>query len=136
MAGVSSFIMSGAVIFTFLLSLLGFIVIGVYAVKSKQGNTTEDYLLANRSVGPWFTALSAMASNNSGFMFVGFIGAVYAGGISVSWVMIGWIFGDYLTWFFIHEPLRERSAQQDAKTVPHSSEAPSTGASRAWRLPR
>ncbi len=110
--------MSGVVIFTFLLSLLGFIVIGAYAVKSKQGNTTEDYLLANRSIGPWFTALSAMASNNSGFMFVGFIGAVYAGGISASWVMIGWVFGDYLTWFFIHEPLRKRSAQQDAKTIP------------------
>lgn len=109
--------MSGFIISAFLLSLLGFIAIGVYAVKSKQ-DTTEDYLLANRSVGPWFTALSAMATNNSGFMFVGFIGAVYAGGVSASWVMIGWVFGDYLTWFFIHERLRKRSAQQDARTIP------------------
>jgi sodium/proline symporter len=106
------------IVATFLFSLFAFIAIGAYAVKHKQGETTEDYLLANRSIGPWFTALSAMASNNSGFMYVGFIGAVYASGISAAWVMIGWVFGDYLTWFFIPEGLRRRSAAQDAKTIP------------------
>lgn len=104
------------IVAAFLLSLLGFVAIGVYAVKHKA-DTTEDYLLASRSIGPWFTAMSAMATVNSGFMFVGFIGAVYTAGISAAWVMIGWVFGDYLTWFFIPERLRRRSEQQGARTI-------------------
>lgn len=119
------------VIITFLLSLLGFVAIGALAVRRKQASTTEDYLLANRSIGPWFTALSAMATNNSGFMFVGLIGATYAAGISAAWIMVGWMFGDYFTWFWVPGRLRERSEQQDARTIPTFLGGPS----HAW-LPR
>ncbi|MCB0324127.1 MAG: hypothetical protein KDD69_11165, partial [Bdellovibrionales bacterium] len=59
--------------FTFLLSLLGFVAIG--AVSAKRGKrTSEDYLLASREVPPWLVALSAVATNNSGYMFIGQIG--------------------------------------------------------------
>jgi sodium/proline symporter len=110
--------MTSVVVITFLLSLLVFVGIGAFAARRKRSTTTDDYLLASRSIGPWFTALSAMASNNSGFMFVGFIGATYAAGISAAWIMVGWIFGDYLTWFWVPKRLRERSAEQDARTIP------------------
>lgn len=119
------------VIITFLLSLLGFVAIGAFAARHKQASTTEDYLLANRSIGPWFTALSAMATNNSGFMFVGLIGATYGAGISAAWIMVGWMFGDYFTWFWVPGRLRERSEQQDARTVPTFLGGPA----HAW-LPR
>ena len=110
--------MTSVVVITFLLSLLLLVGIGAFAARRKRSATTEDYLLASRSIGPWFTALSAMATNNSGFMFVGLIGATYAAGVSASWIMVGWIFGDYFTWFWIPKRLRERSEQQDAKTIP------------------
>jgi sodium/proline symporter len=110
--------MLNAVVITFLLSLLAFVAIGAYAARHKRSSTTDDYLLASRSIGPWFTALSAMATNNSGFMFVGLIGATYAAGISAAWIMVGWMFGDYFTWFWVPQRLRERSEQQDARTIP------------------
>lgn len=110
--------MTSVVVITFLLSMLVFVGIGAFAARHKRSATTDDYLLASRSVGPWFTALSAMATNNSGFMFVGLIGATYVAGVSASWIMVGWIFGDYFTWFWVSKRLRDRSEEQDARTIP------------------
>ena len=52
---------------TFIAFMLSFTVIGIYWATQKQNNTT-DYLLAGRSVNPWFTALSAMSTGQSGFL--------------------------------------------------------------------
>ena len=68
--------MFNPVIVSFLSFLALFILIGAYAARSKT-STTEDYLLASRSIGPWFMALSAVSTNNSGFMFIGLIGMAY-----------------------------------------------------------
>ena len=106
------------VIITFLVFLLAFVVIGAYAAKHKRESTIDDYLLAGRDVGPWFTGISAMATNASGFFFVGLIGTTYTSGISAAWIMVGWTFGAYFTWFFIPERLREQSVAQNAKTIP------------------
>ena len=103
---------------TFLVFLLAFVVIGAYAAKHKRESTIDDYLLAGRNVGPWFTGLSAMATNASGFFFVGLIGTTYTSGISAAWIMVGWTFGAYFTWFFIPERLREQSLARNAKTIP------------------
>ena len=62
--------MMNPVALSFIFFLLIFVLIGAYAARLKK-STTEDYLLAGRSVGPWATALSAVASNNSCFMFIG-----------------------------------------------------------------
>lgn len=103
---------------TFVVFLLVFVVIGTYAAQHKRESTIDDYLLAGRNVGPWFTGLSAMATNASGFYFVGLIGTTYEAGVSAAWIMLGWTFGAYFTWFFIPERLREQSLSQDAKTIP------------------
>jgi sodium/proline symporter len=105
------------VILSFVGSLIAFILIGAYASRRKT-DTTEDYLLASRSIGPWFTALSAVSTNNSGFMFIGLIGTTYTMGLSAVWIMFGWIFGDYLMWFWIHRRLREGSEARHARTIP------------------
>lgn len=116
------------VIATFLAFLLTFVVIGIYAAQHKRESTIDDYLLAGREVGPWFTGLSAMATNASGFFFVGLIGATYTSGISAAWIMIGWTFGAYFTWFIIPERLREQSAAGNAKTIPGFLGGPVNGA--------
>ena len=109
--------MINTVILSFLAFLIGFTLIGAYASRRKT-STTDDYLLASRSIGPWFTAMSAVSTNNSGFMFIGLIGTSYTMGLSAIWIIFGWIFGDYLMWFWIHRRLREESEAEQFRTIP------------------
>lgn len=101
---------------TFLVFLLVFTFLGIYSVTRKQ-NTTADYLLANRNVNPWLTALSAMATGQSGFLFIGQVGFAYNSGISAIWLTIGWAIGDYLAWWLFFRKLREISEQTSSETV-------------------
>ena len=94
------------IITSFLFFLAGFIFIGVLSYFAHR-NTSRDYLLASSNVKPWLVALSAIATTNSGFMFVGMIGFTYSYGLSSIWLMIGWITGDFIMSFFIHARLRE-----------------------------
>ncbi|MFT5795791.1 MAG: sodium/proline symporter, partial [Ulvibacter sp.] len=92
-------------IISFVFFLLIFVIIGVLSTVVNK-HTSSDYLLANHSVKPWLVALSAVATNNSGFMFIGMIGYTYSYGISSIWLMIGWIAGDFVSSLFIHKKLR------------------------------
>src|SRR6056300_2056023 len=58
--------------------------------------TLKNYYLADQALSPILSGLSAMATNNSGYMFIGLIGFTYLNGLSSIWLMIGWILGDYL----------------------------------------
>ena len=61
------------VIFGFAVFMILFVLIGIASgLVSKK--TSEDYLLASRNLSPWMVALSAVATNNSGYMFIGIIG--------------------------------------------------------------
>ncbi len=93
------------VIMSFLLFLFIFIIIGISSsLKSKKSNS--DYLLAGHNISPWLAALSAVATNNSGYMFIGMIGYTYSSGLQSLWLMIGWILGDLLSSFFVHKQIR------------------------------
>jgi len=78
------------------LGLLFFI--ALIGISSSRFNkpTVKNYYLADKSLSPWLSGLSAMATNNSGYMFIGLIGFTYLNGLSSIWLMIGWILGDYL----------------------------------------
>ena len=103
---------------SFVFFLLLFMGVGLYSMTQKS-ETTEDYLVASRGMSPWTVALSAVATNNSGFMFIGLIGETYVQGLSAMWVMVGWVVGDYMMWLTkIPDQLRVRSAQQGAVTIP------------------
>lgn len=102
---------------SFIFFLLIFMGIGVYSVtRSRSGN--EDYYLAGRDIPPWLAALSAVATNNSGFMFIGLIGMTYTSGVSSVWIMAGWVFGDYLAWRTVHRRLRWLSGETRAESIP------------------
>jgi len=105
------------VIISFLFFLAIFVVIGVSSARIKK-STTDDYLLADRSVPPWLAALSAVATNNSGFMFIGQIAYSYRVGIESIWMMIGWIVGDLAAWYLVHPKVRRRSEELNVATVP------------------
>ncbi|MDY7020303.1 MAG: sodium/proline symporter [Cyanobacteriota bacterium] len=100
----------------FILFLLLFAGVGIYSATQKQSNT-GDYLLANRSVNPWLTGLSAFATAHSGGMFISTIGWTYQVGISSVWLLVGWFLGDYIAWFFVHKPLREVSEETNTETI-------------------
>lgn len=79
--------------------------------QSKKSN--QDYLLAGHNIHPWLSALSAVATNNSGYMFIGMIGYTYMTGLESLWLMVGWIFGDMMISGIVHKKLREKTEQED-----------------------
>lgn len=83
------------VLASFLLFMLLFLAIGIASV-ARSRKTTEDYLIAGKSVSPLLVGLSAIATNNSGFMFIGMVGYTYTYGLSSIWLMFGWITGDLI----------------------------------------
>ena len=85
--------------FLLLFSFIGFL----SARKAREGK--DDYLLAGRSVSPVLTALSAAATKNSGYMFVGLMGYIYTFGLSGIWLTFGFFFGDLLAFSFVHPPV-------------------------------
>ncbi|MFN3197342.1 MAG: sodium/proline symporter [Bradymonadia bacterium] len=107
----------GTIAASFIACLLVFTLIGVMSSKAKQ-TTTEDYLVASRNIPPWLVALSAVSTNNSGYMFVGLIGFTYAYGLSSIWLSLGWLVGDFLAWFVVHKPLRESSGTANVSSIP------------------
>jgi len=90
---------------SFLGFLLMFVLIGVSSVWLSR-HTRHDYYLASHSMPPWLVALSAVATNNSGYMFIGVIGYTYTAGFAAVWLMIGWILGDFIASLLIHKRLR------------------------------
>ncbi len=89
-----------------------FVAIGLASARKATGSRT-DYYLASRSVRPWLVGLSAVATNNSGYMFIGVIGFTYETGLAAIWLMCGWILGDFVGSTFIHRSLRRATAATD-----------------------
>ena len=80
----------------------------IYAKRSNS--STSEYFLGGRKVGPWFTALSAEASDMSGYLLMGLPGLAYFSGASeAGWTVIGLAAGTYLNWLLVAKRLRKYS---------------------------
>lgn len=97
-------------VYSFLGFLLLFTLVGLSSAWRSRG-TKEDYYLASGSISPWLVGLSAVATNNSGYMFIGVIGYTYATGLASIWLMIGWIAGDFLASLYVHKRLRAATSR-------------------------
>jgi len=97
-------------IVSFVICLLGFTLIGLSSVWKSRG-TRHDYYIASSAIKPWLVGLSAMATNNSGYMFIGVIGYTYVTGLASIWLMFGWIAGDFLASLFVHARLKRATAR-------------------------
>ena len=75
----------------------------------KSRSTKSDYYIAERTISPWLVGLSAVATANSGYMFIGVIGFTYITGLASIWLMFGWIIGDFLASIFVHSRFRQMS---------------------------
>ena len=98
-------------IFLFIMLAIG----GAASYFSKS--TTFDYILAGRNIGPFSIALSAVSTCHSGFMFIGMIGFTYKYGVSSIWMIVGWLFGDYIAWRFVYPKLRRLTEQKNTLTI-------------------
>ncbi|MFM7347932.1 MAG: sodium/proline symporter PutP [Erythrobacter sp.] len=94
------------------------IAIGIYA-WAKTRATSEGYLLAGRDLGPAVTALSAGASDMSGWLLLGLPGALYASGLVEAWIAIGLTVGAAANWIIVAPRLREQTERLgNALTIP------------------
>ena len=90
---------------SFVVFMAMFAVIGISS-SFKSKHNKRDYYLASSSIPPPLVGLSAVATNNSGYMFIGVIGYTYVTGLASVWLMFGWIIGDFLGSLYIHSRLR------------------------------
>jgi SSS family solute:Na+ symporter len=92
--------------------------IGIYA-WTKTRTTSEGYLLAGRNLSPSVTALSAGASDMSGWLLLGLPGALFASGLVEAWIAIGLTVGAALNWIIVAPRLREQTERLgNALTIP------------------
>lgn len=97
--------------------LIGMILIG--AVYARKTNSTEDYFLGGRGLNGWVAALSAQASDMSGWLLMGLPGAIYAAGIGECWIAVGLFIGTVFNWAAISARLRRYTIEaNNSLTLP------------------
>jgi sodium/proline symporter len=97
------------------------LVIGIGLYFSKRANeSSENYYLGGRSLGPWVAAMSAEASDMSGWLLMGLPGVAYFYGFSDAiWTAIGLLTGTYINWLIVAKRLHAYSiVANDAITIP------------------
>ncbi len=89
------------------------VVIAIGLVFAKKANkSSENYFLGGRSLGPWVTAMSAEASDMSGWLLMGLPGVAYWCGLAdAAWTAIGLAVGTYLNWLIVSKRLRRYSVR-------------------------
>ncbi len=108
---------SGAIIGTFIVYLGLMLAIGVYAYRRTANSS--DYFLGGRTLGPWPAALSAGASDMSGWLLLGLPGYAFSSGLESLWLGGGLLLGTWLNWLLVAKRLRTYSfVAEDAITLP------------------
>lgn len=102
---------------TFIVYLAGMLAIGIYGFR--KTSNIADYFLGGRKLGPGVAALSAGASDMSGWLLLGLPGAIYAAGLAEAWIAVGLSIGAYLNWQFVAKRLRTYTElSNDSITIP------------------
>ncbi len=100
-------------------ALYAMIILGIGIWSFKRSKNMNDYFLGGRQLGSWTTAISAQASDMSGWLLMGLPGSILVGGLTQSWIAIGLFIGTYLNWRICAARLRKMSyAAGDAITIP------------------
>lgn len=101
----------------FLLYLAVVAAIGV--VAARRTISASDYVIGGRSLSAPTAALSAGASDMSGWLLLGLPGAVFASGLAEGWILVGLVLGAWASWRLVAAPLRRFTAELDgAVTLP------------------
>ena len=105
------------ILIAFVFYLVMMIVIG--AVYMKKTSSSEDYFLGGRGLNGWVAALSAQASDMSGWLLMGLPGAIYSLGSGQIWIAVGLFIGTVLNWICISGRLRKYTiVANNSMTIP------------------
>jgi len=104
-----------ASLLTFVFYFIFLLGVGFYFYKKSAD--IEDYLLGGRGMGSWVTALSAQASDMSGWLLLGLPGAIYLEGGKHAWIAVGLFLGTLLNWKFVAARLRVYTQQTGSITA-------------------
>lgn len=95
------------------------VVVAIGIKCSKKNKDVDDFYLGGRKLGPLVTAMSAEASDMSGWLLMGLPGLVYLCGLAeATWTAVGLAVGTYLNWLIVAKRLRNYSSKIDAITLP------------------
>ena len=112
MSGTTVIILSAFVVYLLLMVVVG-------AVYMKKTVSSEDYFLGGRGLNAWVAALSAQASDMSGWLLMGLPGAIYAMGTGQIWIAVGLFIGTVCNWVFISGRLRKYTIEaNNSLTIP------------------
>ncbi len=104
-----------------LIAFIGYlaIMLAIGFYFSNKSKNMNEYFLAGRGLNSWVTAMSAQASDMSGWLLMGLPGAAFATGMGNYWIAIGLAIGTILNWAFVAKPLRRfTEAAGDSITIP------------------
>ena len=120
-------------IIALIIYLAAMLFIGWYAYRKTVN--LSDYMLGGRGLGPSVAALSAGASDMSGWLLMGLPGAIYVSGLVEIWIAVGLTIGAYLNWYFVAPRLRVYSlVTRDSITIPSFLENRLRDSSRLLRI--
>lgn len=104
---------------TVMFCLYIFIMLSIGFIAYLKTTTFSDYILGGRSIGSFVTAMSAGASDMSGWLLMGLPGAIYASGLMEGWIAVGLTIGAWLNWRFVAGRLRVQTEfHKNALTLP------------------
>lgn len=109
------FFMNSAMISAFVLYYAILIGIGLFFYNRMQ--TVHDYMLGNRSVNYWVTAIATQTSDMGSWLFLGFPSMLFLYGMPQIWTAVGLVVGMWLTWTFVAPALRRKTASLDTLTL-------------------
>jgi len=103
-------------LWVFLVYLTILLVLGF--VAERYTKSLEGFLLGDRKMGPWLTALSYESTAYSGWLMLGFPGRAFSRGLAAVWAGVACVIGDSLNWILVSRRLRDETARLRALTVP------------------
>ena len=110
--------MEAMTVLAFAIYFVALILIGVHFWRKKK-DSMEDYILGGRSLGPYVSAMSAQASDMSGWLLMGLPGSIVLAGLGQAWIGIGLLIGSYCSWLFVAKRLRKHSfVSKNSLTMP------------------
>jgi sodium/proline symporter len=93
------------------------ILLAIGLISHHKQTSSADFIVGNRSLNFWVTALSAHASDMSSWLFMAFPAAIFLGGLSQAWIAIGLLMGMLLNWQFVAKKLRTSTEKYDSYTL-------------------
>lgn len=95
------------------------LMLGIGIIAWKRTTSMSDYILGGRKLGRWTTAISAGASDMSGWLLLGLPGYAYLAGLEAIWIAVGLFVGTACNWYLVAPRLRvDTEKLHDALTIP------------------